>query len=94
MVVGGHHVLRAGSRVGTFAAFNVYLTYLIWPMIALGWVTNLVQRGLASLGRLMTIFESKPDIDDRAVPARPAHLAARGNRVSQPHLSVTTARRY
>jgi ATP-binding cassette subfamily B protein len=71
MVVGGHHVLQGTISVGTFAAFNVYLTYLFWPMIALGWVTNLVQRGLASLGRLMTIFESKPDIDDRAVPAHP-----------------------
>jgi len=71
MVVGGHHVLEGRITVGTFAAFNIYLTYLIWPMIALGWVTNLVQRGLASLGRLMTIFESKPDIDDAAVPAHP-----------------------
>jgi len=69
MVVGGHHVLAGRITVGTFAAFNVYLTYLIWPMIALGWVTNLVQRGLASLGRLMLIFNSKPEIDDRAVPA-------------------------
>jgi ATP-binding cassette subfamily B protein len=74
MVVGGHHVLQGRITVGTFAAFNVYLTYLIWPMIALGWVTNLVQRGLASLGRLMLIFESKPDIDDRAVPAHPLDL--------------------
>jgi ATP-binding cassette subfamily B protein len=71
MVVGGHHVLQGRISVGTFAAFNVYLTYLFWPMVALGWVTNLVQRGLASLGRLMTIFESKPDIDDRAIPAHP-----------------------
>jgi ATP-binding cassette subfamily B protein len=71
MVVGGHHVLQHRITLGTFAAFNVYLTYLIWPMIALGWVTNLVQRGLASLGRLMLIFESKPEIDDRAVPTRP-----------------------
>jgi ATP-binding cassette subfamily B protein len=71
MVVGGHHVLAGRITVGTFAAFNIYLTYLFWPMVALGWVTNLVQRGLASLGRLMTIFESKPDIDDSAVPAHP-----------------------
>ena len=71
MVVGGRHVLSGLITVGTFAAFNVYLTYLIWPMIALGWVTNLVQRGLASLGRLMTIFNAQPDIDDRAVPAHP-----------------------
>jgi ATP-binding cassette subfamily B multidrug efflux pump len=71
MVVGGRHVIQGTITVGTFAAFNVYLTYLIWPIIALGWVTNLVQRGLASLGRLMTIFEAQPDIDDRAVPANP-----------------------
>jgi ATP-binding cassette subfamily B protein len=71
MVVGGQHVLAHRISVGTFAAFNVFLVYLIWPMIALGWVTNLVQRGLASLGRLMQIFEAKPDIDDRAVPAHP-----------------------
>jgi ATP-binding cassette subfamily B protein len=71
MVLGGHHVLEGKISVGTFAAFNVYLTYLFWPMIALGWVTNLVQRGLASLGRLMFIFDAKPEIDDRAVPAHP-----------------------
>lgn len=71
MVVGGLHVLEGTISVGTFAAFNIYLMYLIWPIIALGWVTNLVQRGLASLGRLMTIFEAQPDIDDRAVPAHP-----------------------
>ena len=41
MVVGGHHVLQGKISVGTFAAFNIYLTYLFWPMVALGWVTNL-----------------------------------------------------
>jgi ATP-binding cassette subfamily B protein len=69
MVVGGHHVLRGRISLGTFTAFNMYLAYLIWPMIALGWVTNLVQRGLASQGRLMLIFDAKPEIDDRDVPA-------------------------
>ena len=77
LVVGGRHVLQGRITVGTFAAFNVYLTYLIWPIIALGWVTNLVQRGLASQGRLMTIFEAQPDIDDRAVPTHPV-TALRG----------------
>ena len=69
MVVGGRHVVRGVISVGTFAAFNVYLTYLIWPIIALGWVVNLVQRGLASLERLMTIFAAEPEIDDRQVGA-------------------------
>ncbi len=71
MVVGGRHVLEGRISLGTFAAFNVYLTYLIWPIIALGWVVNLVQRGLASLERLMSIFAAQPEIDDRDVPAHP-----------------------
>jgi ATP-binding cassette, subfamily B, multidrug efflux pump len=71
MVVGGQHVVKGVITVGTFTAFNWYLLNLIWPIIALGWVTNIVQRGLASQGRLMTIFEAKPDIDDRDVPVNP-----------------------
>ncbi len=68
LVVGGRHVVQGTITVGTFAAFNVYLANLIWPIVALGWVTNIVQRGLASQGRLMTIFDAQPDIDDREVP--------------------------
>ncbi len=69
LVMGGLHVVKGMITVGTFTAFNWYLLNLIWPIIALGYVTNLVQRGLASQGRLMSIFDSKPDIDDREVPA-------------------------
>ena len=71
LVFGGLHVVRGIITVGTFTAFNWYLLNLIWPIIALGYVTNLVQRGLASQGRLMAIFQAKPDIDDREVPANP-----------------------
>jgi len=71
MVAGGRHVLSGKISVGTFAAFNVYVLYLIWPIIAVGWVMNLLERGLASLGRMNKIFEAKPDIDDRDVPAQP-----------------------
>jgi ATP-binding cassette, subfamily B, multidrug efflux pump len=71
MVVGGHHVLAGVISVGTFTAFNVYLMYLIFPIIALGFVTNIVQRGIASLGRLWMIFEAQPDVDDRDVAAIP-----------------------
>ena len=77
LVVGGRHVVKGMITVGTFAAFNVYLANLIWPIVALGWVTNMVQRGLASQGRLMTIFDAHPDIDDREVPANPV-AALRG----------------
>jgi ATP-binding cassette subfamily B protein len=77
MIVGGRHVLAGKISVGTFAAFNVYVFYLIWPIIAVGWVMNLAERGLASLGRLNGIFRAQPDIDDRDVPAQPIH-AIRG----------------
>ena len=77
MVVGGEHVLSGRITIGTFAAFNVYLMYLIWPIIALGWVTNIIQRGLASMGRLWTIFASHPAIDDAMVPGNPVR-ALRG----------------
>ncbi|HEV2176066.1 MAG TPA: ABC transporter ATP-binding protein [Terriglobia bacterium] len=71
LVAGGRHVISGAISLGTFAAFNVYLMYLIWPIIALGWVVNLMQRGLASLERLWTIFLARPEIDDREVPAQP-----------------------
>jgi ATP-binding cassette, subfamily B, multidrug efflux pump len=71
IVVGGEHVLSGRITIGTFAAFNIYLMYLIWPIIALGWVTNIIQRGLASMGRLWTIFAAQPAIDDRLVPEHP-----------------------
>ena len=71
LVVGGRHVLTGRITVGTFAAFNVYLVQLIWPIIALGWVVNIYQRGLASLGRLNLIFAARSEIDDRDVPAQP-----------------------
>ncbi len=71
MVVGGHAVISHRISIGTFMAFNLYLMYLIWPIIALGYVTNIVQRGLASQGRLWKIFSAQPQIDDRDVPASP-----------------------
>ncbi len=63
---GGHQLLRGQISLGALIAFNGYLTVLVWPMIALGWVTNIFQRGAASMGRLNFILTAKPNIDDRA----------------------------
>ena len=60
--VGGMLTIRGTISVGAFVAFGMYLTMLTWPMIALGWVINLFQRGDASMGRLVEIFEVKPSI--------------------------------
>ena len=62
---GGHQLLRGQISLGALIAFNGYLTVLVWPMIALGWVTNIFQRGAASMGRLNYILTANPNIDDR-----------------------------
>ncbi len=62
---GGHQLFRGQISLGALIAFNGYLTLLVWPMIALGWVTNIFQRGAASMGRLSYILTAKPNIDDR-----------------------------
>src|SRR5436309_6412126 len=62
---GGHQLLRGQISLGALIAFNGYLAVLVWPMIALGWVTNIFQRGAASMGRLNYILTAKPNIDDR-----------------------------
>ncbi|MGB7283648.1 MAG: ABC transporter ATP-binding protein [Candidatus Acidiferrum sp.] len=68
---GGHLVLTGQLSIGALIAFYTYLGILVWPMIALGWVTNIFQRGAASMGRLNHILEAQPQIDDRTatVPA-------------------------
>lgn len=74
---GGHQLLRGQISLGALIAFNGYLTQLVWPMIALGWVTNIFQRGAASMGRLNHILTAEPSIDDRAA-AIPADVMPRG----------------
>jgi ATP-binding cassette, subfamily B, multidrug efflux pump len=62
---GGHLVLGGRISLGALIAFYSYLGILVWPMIALGWVTNIFQRGAASMGRLNYILAAQPQIDDR-----------------------------
>src|SRR5882762_6362371 len=68
---GGHQLFRGQISLGALIAFNGYLTLLVWPMIALGWVTNIFQRGAASMGRLSYILAAKPSIDDSATSVAP-----------------------
>jgi ATP-binding cassette subfamily B protein len=62
--LGGREVQRGAITIGDFVAFNVYMAQLSWPMIALGWVVNLYQRGTASLKRLQQILSEQPEIAD------------------------------
>lgn len=61
---GGMAVIDNEIGIGTFIAFWVYLTMLVWPMIALGWVVSLYQRGTASLHRIGLIMRTKPEVFD------------------------------
>jgi ATP-binding cassette, subfamily B, multidrug efflux pump len=62
--LGGREVVAHHITVGEFVAFNTYMVQLTWPVIALGWVINIFQRGTASMGRFNEILTAKPEIAD------------------------------
>jgi ATP-binding cassette, subfamily B, multidrug efflux pump len=68
LYAGGRLVMAGAVSVGEFVAFGVYLVMLVWPMIALGWAINLVQRGAASMGRINQLFHEQPAITSPAAP--------------------------
>lgn len=77
--VGGILVLRGSITVGSFVAFGLYLGMLTWPLIALGWVINLFQRGAASMTRLLDVLDAKPILAEPAEPrALPPTRGGRG----------------
>jgi len=63
---GGTLTIRGTISIGQFVQFTLYLGYLVWPMIALGWVINIFQRGMASMGRMHQIMSIEPEIRDTA----------------------------
>jgi ATP-binding cassette, subfamily B, multidrug efflux pump len=71
--LGSRAVIEGRITVGGFVAFNAYLVMLSWPMIAFGWVTNILQRGLASWKRMLEVLDAEPDITD-------AHVTDAGRR--------------
>jgi ATP-binding cassette subfamily B protein len=74
LYLGGRQTIFSIITPGDFVAFISYLGLLTWPMMALGWVSNLIQRGKASLDRLQVIFDTRPRIAD-APDARPLKQA-------------------
>ncbi|MFQ5511735.1 MAG: ABC transporter ATP-binding protein [Candidatus Krumholzibacteriia bacterium] len=83
---GGKQVIDGVITLGTFVAFNGYLTMLIWPMIALGWVMNIMERGLASMQRINAVMTTRTEIIDRGLDGgdlpRPESRAIRFENVS------------
>ncbi len=73
--LGGRQTIQGHMTLGNFVAFLTYMVQLTWPVIALGWVINIFQRGTASMGRIKEILQEKPEVVDLA-----AHAAASGLR--------------
>jgi ATP-binding cassette subfamily B protein len=66
LLAGGHLVIAHRITVGDFVAFNTYMIQLIWPIIAVGWVINIFQRGTASVKRIDELLKAEPTIDDHS----------------------------
>jgi ATP-binding cassette subfamily B multidrug efflux pump len=66
LLVGGHEIVNHRITVPQFTTYIVYMVQLTWPMIAIGWVVNLVQRGAASVVRIDNLMKEQPSIDDSA----------------------------
>src|SRR5712692_9647547 len=72
--VGGNRVLSGQISLGSFVMFNTYMGMLVWPMIALGWVVNLMQRGSASMSRINQIMREQPTIARPKLPVPISHV--------------------
>jgi ATP-binding cassette, subfamily B, multidrug efflux pump len=85
LLVGGFRLLEGRITLGSFVMFNTFMGILVWPMIAFGWVVNLMQRGSASLKRIRSILDERPAI---AAPSAPvvvpeeARIELRGVRMA------------
>ena len=87
LLVGGHQVIAGRINVGEFVAFNTYMILLIWPIIAVGWVINIFQRGTASVKRIDELLHAEPSIDDRAADPSIAPEAVLKGEIEFRHLN-------
>ena len=86
--LGGRAVITGRITLGEFFAFNSYLAMLAWPMIAFGWVTNILQRGMASWGRMLEVIDAPIAISDAEVSTAGRELRITG-RIDVRNLTFT-----
>lgn len=82
LAVGGKLVIDGAITLGTFVAFNGYLMMLVWPVIALGWVMNITERGLASMQRIDEITAERPQIAGGTIVTVPEKASIQFENVS------------
>lgn len=83
LLVGGRQVINGILTIGQFVQFTAYIGSITWPLISLGWVINLIQRGSVSMGRINNIFRIKPDITS---PKKPMPLKTLQGSISFNHI--------
>ncbi len=71
LYLGGRRTIMGEMQLGDLVAFSSYMGMLIWPMIAIGWVTNILQRGAASMERIQKLLDEKPDVKESVKPRNP-----------------------
>jgi ATP-binding cassette subfamily B protein len=86
--LGSREVMTGGMTIGELVAFNSYLMMLGWPMIAFGWVTNLLQRGMASWTRVLEVIDVVPAIDDSDVGGEITDVAQIRGEIEFRHLTI------
>ncbi|HXB62591.1 MAG TPA: ABC transporter ATP-binding protein [Acidobacteriaceae bacterium] len=91
LFVGGREVILGHIRTGDFVAFNTYMVQLTWPMIALGWVINLFQRGTASMVRIDDLLKQQPAIWDNETDPSIAADATLTGEIEFRHLNFSYA---
>ena len=84
LLFGGRLTIQGSITIGDFVAFSSYLFMLTWPMMALGWVTNLFQRGVTSLQRIQNVLQERPVI---VSPSQPAPMPIEVNSISVKNLT-------
>jgi ATP-binding cassette subfamily B protein len=91
--LGSREVVAGRMTVGELVAFNAYLMMLAWPMIAFGWVTNLIQRGMASWKRMLEVLDAPPAITDVEATDEIESVAAIRGEVEFRHLTLSFGNR-
>jgi len=89
LLAGGHQVLAHRISPGQFVEFSTFMILLIWPIIAVGWVVNLFQRGTASVVRIDELLKAEPAIDDRSADTSIAPDTILHGEVEFRHLSFS-----
>jgi ATP-binding cassette, subfamily B, multidrug efflux pump len=84
--IGGYRLLEGRLSLGNFVMFYMYMGMLVWPMIALGWVINLMQRGHTSMTRIAELMDERPSID---APAKPVPIDTLRGEIEFRDVSVT-----